>query len=253
MAREAFRNKDLQKAGLAHTKEKINEPLHREGHLTGFSLGEVILGGQDGLVNVLGVILGIAAASADVRLVVAGGLAATFAESISMTAVAYTSTLSQADHYQSEVEREQWEMEHFPEAEKEEVKQIYKVRGFEGQLLEDIVKKITSDKKVWLEVMMEEELHLGKVNKLRALRTSFIVGVSAVIGSLVPLSPFFFLPLRPGIIVSIFIAALTLFIVGMYKAKVTIGSPVRSGVEMAVIGTVSALVGYLVGMVFKVK
>ncbi|HZY44053.1 MAG TPA: VIT1/CCC1 transporter family protein, partial [Anaerolineae bacterium] len=70
------------------------------------SLSDVILGGQDGLVNVLGVILGVAAASSDPRIVIAAGLAATFAESISMGAVAYTTTMADRDFYLSEIERE---------------------------------------------------------------------------------------------------------------------------------------------------
>src|SRR5512143_43850 len=84
------------------------------------SLSDVILGGQDGLVNVLGVILGVAAASGDPRIIQAAGLAAAFAESVSMAAVAYTSTITDREHYLSELEREQWEIENIPEGETEE-------------------------------------------------------------------------------------------------------------------------------------
>ena len=76
--------------------------IHHEPHRGKFTLSDVILGGQDGLVNVLGVILGVAAASHDPRIIVAAGLAATFAGSISMGAVAYTSTVAEADHYKAE-------------------------------------------------------------------------------------------------------------------------------------------------------
>lgn len=216
-----------------------------------FSLSDVILGGQDGLVNVLGVILGVAAATGDGRIVIAAGMAATFAESISMGAVAYTSTVTDSEHYERELEREKWEIENMTDDEIEEVRQIYKKRGFEGKLLEDVVKQITSDKEVWLEVMMGEELKLEPVAKNQAIKSAVIVGISAFIGSLVPISPFFFVNIKTGIYVSLVLSAITLFMVGVYKAKVTVGKWYRSGIELTVIGIVSALFGYIVGLAFK--
>src|SRR5438132_1169795 len=85
---------------------KIDEAALAEKHAQPGLLSDFILGSQDGLVNVLGVILGVAVASRDITIILAGGLAATFAESISMGAVAYTSTLARRDHYLAEVERE---------------------------------------------------------------------------------------------------------------------------------------------------
>ena len=203
------------------------------------------------MVNVLGVILGVAAASSDPHIVIAGGLAATFAESISMGAVAYTSTIAESEHYQSELKREKWEIENHPEGEREEIRQIYAKRGFSGQLLEDVVAKITQNKKVWLEVMMAEELKLQPIANKQALRSAIIVGISALVGSLVPLFPFFLLSLAPAFTISIIISALTLFFVGAYKASVTIGNWFRSGLELTTIGIVSALIGYMVGLLFK--
>lgn len=223
-----------------------------EPHQKDFKLGDVILGGQDGLVNVLGVILGVAAASGDSRIVLAAGLAATFAESVSMGAVAYTSKRAQADHYEAELAREKREIEQIPQAEVEEVRQIYRQRGFEGELLEKIVEKITGEKKVWLEVMMQEELKLEEIDRRKVLGDSLLVGLSAVLGSLIPLLPFFFLPIKISIYISLAFSALVLLLLGAYKAKVTVGQPLRSGVQMAIIGLVSALTGYLVGLVFKV-
>lgn len=249
-AREAFKNNDLSKAREAHKKRAIIKGIHQEPH-TKFSLSDIILGGQDGLVNVLGVILGVAVASSEIRLVLAAGFAAAFAESVSMAAVAYTSTLSDADHYQSELKREMWEIEHFPKEEAEEIRQIYIKRGFKGQLLEEAVNIITKNKKVWLDVMMEEELRLAPIEKNHAFKSAFIVGVSAIIGSIIPLIPFMFLPISASIPTAIILAALALFIAGVYKAKVTIGPPTKSGLELMIIGIVSALVGYFIGSLFK--
>ncbi|MBI4058137.1 VIT1/CCC1 transporter family protein [Candidatus Gottesmanbacteria bacterium] len=248
-AREAFRNKSILDTQLAHTSPVISHSLH-EPHRD-FSLSDIILGGQDGLVNVLGVILGVAAASADVRLVQAAGLAATFAESISMAAVAYTSSRAEQEHYISELQREQWEIEHYPEGEREEIRQIYIKRGFEGKLLEDVVKTITANKKTWIEVMMSEELKLQPHTNGQSLRSAWIVGSSAVVGSLIPLLPFFILSVTSAIVISLLLSAMTLFGVGMYKGRITIGKQYRSGIELAVIGIVSALAGYAVGLFFK--
>jgi len=223
-----------------------------EYHKKTFKIEDIILGGQDGLVNVLGVILGVAAASGDTRLVTVAGLAATFAESISMASVAYTSKASKADHYESELHREMMEIEEIPEAEVEEVREIYRRRGFSGQLLDDVVKIIVSDRKVWLETMMREELNLEAVDRTKIIGASLLVGLSAIFGSLIPLLPFFFFEVGTSIFLSLVISALALAVLGAYKAKETVGKPLKSGLQMAAIGIISALAGYLVGLIFKV-
>jgi VIT1/CCC1 family predicted Fe2+/Mn2+ transporter len=238
------------------TKGKLIEQVrlhdHRDPHRHESKLSDVILGGQDGLVNVLGVILGVAAATQDARIVIAAGMAATFAESISMGAVAYTSRLAVNDLYHSEKEREYRHIHLAPDVEVEEIRDIYLKKGFEGETLEKIVDVITSNPDVWVDVMMSEEFQMTPPEKTMAFRSALIVGFSALVGSLIPLLPFFFLNVSLSIWSSIAIAALTLFIVGAYKARVTIGKPFRSGIQMAVIGTVSALAGYVVGLIFKV-
>jgi predicted membrane protein (TIGR00267 family) len=221
-------------------------------HRQAFALSDVILGGQDGLVNVLGVILGVAAATGDPYIVIVAGLAATFAESVSMGAVAYTSTLADADFYESEREREYRHILEVPNLEKQEIREIYTQKGFNGDLLERIVETITANKDVWVAVMMAEEHQLAPTNRRLAFRSALIVGFAAIIGSLIPLAPFVFLPVTAGMIVSILIAALVLFVVGAFKARMTIGHPGKSGLEMAIIGTISALVGYAVGALLKI-
>lgn len=237
-----------------HSKiiEQVRLHDHHDPHHGEFRLSDVILGGQDGLVNVLGVILGVAAATLDTRIVIAAGMAATFAESISMGAVAYTSTLAENDLYHSEREREYRHIHLAPDVEVEEIRDIYRKKGFEGETLEKIVEVITSNHDVWVNVMMTEEFQLTPPEKSKAFRSALLVGFSALAGSFIPLFPFFFWTVKLSIWLSIIIAALTLFIVGVYKARVTVGKPFRSGMEMAIIGTLSALAGYVVGLIFKV-
>jgi vacuolar iron transporter family protein len=220
-------------------------------HRRASGLSDIILGGQDGLVNVLGVILGVAAATSDPRIVIVAGLAATFAESVSMGAVAFTSTLADADFYESERAREYRHIENVPYLERAEIRKIYAEKGFSGDLLERIVATITANQDIWVAVMMAEEHQLSPVDRKEAARAALVVGVSAIIGSLIPLVPFIFLPVGTSMWASVLITALVLFAVGVYKARMTVGRPLRSGLEMAVIGTFSALVGYVVGALLK--
>jgi predicted membrane protein (TIGR00267 family) len=224
----------------------------QDPHKRASALSDIILGGQDGLVNVLGVILGIAAATGEVYVVMVAGLAATFAESVSMAAVAYTSTVAEADFYESEREREYRHIQEAPQLEKEEIRSIYASKGFVGELLDRIVETITANQDVWVAVMMAEEHQLQPVNRKNALRSAIIVGIAAIIGSLIPLIPFLFIPVSTAIFISITISAAVLFAVGAVKARMTIGHPGKSGLEMAVIGILSALVGYAVGLLLRI-
>lgn len=230
-------------------KFDLEEHLKQEHHDLGKGnlLRDSILGGQDGLVNVLGVILGVAAATFETRIVLIAGLAATFAESISMAAVAYTSTKAERDFYYSEMAKEKHEIERGSKVEVDEIRELYYRKGFRGKLLDDVVKTITKDEEVWLDVMMREELQLGEPDNKSPLNSAFVVGVSAIIGSLLPLIPFVFMPVSQAIPSSVVLAAVVLFAAGIIKAKLTIGSWWKTGTEMAVIGVVSALVGYFIG------
>ncbi|NLX09583.1 MAG: hypothetical protein GXY36_07995 [Chloroflexi bacterium] len=241
-------------SGLTPAIERTAVDYHtrHDPHRRASGLSDIILGGQDGLVNVLGVILGVAAATSDTQIVMVAGLAATVAESISMGAVAYTSRLAESAFYESERAREYRHIARVPELERQEIYEIYQQKGFNDELLEHIVNTITADEDTWVQVMMAEEHGLSPINRQHAFRAALVVGISAVIGSLVPLIPFIFLSVKTSIAASIALSALTLFLVGAYKARVMVGSPGKSGLEMAVIGTVSALAGYVVGLLLKV-
>lgn len=234
-----------------HSKD-LDHHNHTDPHKQASAISDIILGGQDGLVNVLGIILGVAAATGDAYIVLVAGLAATFAESVSMGAVAYTSTVADADYYESEREREYRHIKEVPNLEKEEIRSIYANKGFDGEMLNKIIDTITANQDVWVAVMMAEEHQLQPVNRRHALRSAIIVGVAAVIGSLIPLIPFMFVPISAAMVISISLSAFVLFTVGVVKARMTVGHPGKSGIEMAAIGITSALVGYAVGVLLKV-
>jgi predicted membrane protein (TIGR00267 family) len=209
---------------------------------------QVILGGQDGLVNVLGILLGVATATQDARMVLIAGLAATFAESVSMAAVAFTSAQAEKQYYNAQLEKEKMEIREIPEIEREEVKLIFMRKGFSGRQLEGIVKKITSDEGKWLDVMMREELELTESEKTNPVEEAVVVGFSAVIGSLIPLFPFFLLKIQPALVASLMVSVLTLFLAGVVKTKFTTGNWLRNGIELAGIGMLAALTGYAIGL-----
>ena len=221
-----------------------------EDDCTNNSLRDVILGGQAGLVNMLGIPLGVVAAEGSTHVLVVTGLAAAITESISLGAVAYTSFGLDRDFYLAERDREQKETQSNPEEEQEEIREIYAAKGFKGQLLEDVVSAITSNRETWVSTMMKEELHLQPVEQQSLWRSAFVVTVATLIGHLIPIVPFMVVARTPAIIESIALSAVTLFGVGVYSAKTLVGDWRKSGLQMAAIGLGAAALGFLIGRLF---
>lgn len=221
-------------------------------HRTDTWIRELILGGQDGLVNVLGIILGVTAANGGHPVIVAASLAAAFAEAVSMGAVNYTSTLADRDHYEKERETELWEIENNPEEEKGEVREIYAKKGFKGEDLDKVVQVITKDRDVWANMMMSDELHFQEVNTKKLFRSSLLVGVSTVAGSVIPVLPFFIFQPPEALVYGLVLSGLVLFGVGVYEAKTYVGRWWKNGIKMLLIGMGAALIGFVIGKIFKV-
>ena len=213
---------------------------------------DLILGGQDGLVNVLGIILGVTAANGSHPVIVAASLAAAFAEAVSMGAVNYTSTLADKDHYDKEKKTEYEEVENVPDEERKEIYDIYAKKGFKGEELDNVTEIITRNKDNWVNIMMEEELHLQEVDTDTLLKSSLLVGISTVVGSIIPVSPFFVLQPHQALFCSLILSGLVLFGVGVYKAKTYVGSWWKSGIQMFLIGMGAAIVGFIIGKIFRI-
>jgi predicted membrane protein (TIGR00267 family) len=224
---------------------------HREAHRQTNWLRDVILGGQDGLVNILGIILGVIAGGGSDVVLLAAGFAAAITESISMGAVGYTSSISERDYYQAERAREATEIDKVPEAERLEIRDIYAAKGFTGNLLEGVVDTITANRETWLATMMDEELHLQPVQSRDILRTAVVVGIATLIGHLIPLLPFIVLPRMPALVLAIVLSALALFGVGAYTAVTLVGDWRRSGLKFLAIGLGAAAIGFVVGRLFN--
>ena len=219
-----------------------------EGHPTPGLLSDFILGSQDGLVNVLGILLGLVSAGQGRGVVLIATLAALAAETISMAAVAYTSTRSRRNFYLSEAKREIWEMDNLPAAERQEVSEILTQWGFEGEEHARMLDQIVSKPKAMLDIMMAFELHLAPVSEEQPRRSFAIVGLATVVGSIIPILPFLMWGnVITDALVAVILSAIMLFAVGWYEARVTVGSLWVSGVRMLAIGLAAGFAGFLVG------
>ena len=223
---------------------------HRERHRQTNWLRDVILGGQDGLVNILGIILGVIAGGGSNTVLVAAGFAAAITESISMGAVGYTSSVSQRDYYRAEREREETEVDTMPQAERQEIREIYAAKGFSGELLDQVVDTITANRDRWVATMMDEELHLQPVERADIFRSAIVITIATLIGHLIPLLPFLWLDRTPALVLAIVLSAVVLFGVGVYSAVTLVGDWRKSGLKMMVIGLGAAGIGFLIGRLF---
>jgi VIT1/CCC1 family predicted Fe2+/Mn2+ transporter len=222
----------------------------RELHSTHSLLSDFILGSQDGLVNVLGILLGVSAATNNVKLIYVAALAALGAESISMGAVAYTSTVAKRRQYMKEVSREQLEMKQDNATELDEVRGILMRLGYKGVELDTLTSQIASNPKAMLEFMMSFELKLSPVDKGDAKRSFAVVLASTVFGSIIPMIPFLFVTaatISAGTIASIILSGALLFFIGAYEARSTVGSIWRSGLQLMIIGLSAGFAGYFIG------
>ena len=142
--------------------KEISEPRHLEPHLKESSaIRDFVFGFGDGVNTSLGISAGIGGADVSSDLIILAALVAMFTGAKAMAVQNYLAVKSQRELLNSEIKREIWEIENRPEDERQEIEDIYKAKGFSGKELEMIVNKITSDKKVWLDTMLNEELNLN--------------------------------------------------------------------------------------------
>ncbi len=235
----AHRRRDTRGAAIMRA-EAWHEPLGRV-------LREIVFGMNDGLISQLGFVAGVSGALDQTGPIVVAGLAALVSGTISMSIGGYVSMKSQREFYESEISREVHEMVTMPEHEREEVRQLYRAKGFRGADLEHIVAHITSNRDVWLKVMMEEELGLFPEHETRPAVSAAYIGASFALGSIVPLLPYFLLPPLGALFVAVVLAAATLFGIGAAKARLTRRHWLASAAEMTGFGLLAAGIGYGIG------
>ncbi len=213
----------------------------------GRAIREVVFGTNDGLITTLGFLAGVTGAIAERNIILLAAVAEVVAGAFSMASGAYISSKSQIEYFQKEIAREKREIEEDPEHEKQEIWEIYKERGFTDDEIAILIKRITADKNLWLRFMLREELGLGDEAWENPVRVGLTMGVSFLIGSVVPILPFFFLKPHAALVTATSCSLIFLFSLGAFKTRITKSAWLKSGLEMLAIGTASTLVGYFVG------
>lgn len=213
-------------------------------------LGEFVYGGIDGSVTTFAVVAGAVGANLDSAVILILGFANLLADGFSMSVGAYLSNKSELDNFRRHEKIEYWEVEHLPEMERNEVREIFAAKGFEGELLEKVVDVICSDRDRWVDTMMKEELGMMKEE-----RSPFKIGLVTFLAflavGLVPLLVYVwdFIAGFPG---NLFLTAslLTAFafgVIGFLKTYVTETSRWRGILETLALGVIAAAVSYFVG------
>ena len=220
------------------------EAWHRLG--AGGFLRDVVLGSSDGLVAVLAFVAGVSATLGARRTILLAGLAEMFAGAASMGLGAFLGTKSEREFYDRELDREKREIVEMPHEEREEIRQIYRKKGFSGRELEMVVDRITEDKERWLKVMMHEELGFAKGGRLSPVRSGLAMSLAYIVGAAVPILPYVFLSGAAAFAASVAATLGVLFAVGAWKARLTQRAWWRAGTEMALAGGFGTLVCYFI-------
>jgi len=226
----------------------ISEPRHIESHQKETSsIRDFVFGFGDGINTSLGIVAGVGGADVSSNLIILAAIVAMFTGAKAMAVQNYLAVKSQRQILNSEIEREKWEMENVPEAERQEIEDVYTAKGFSGNELESIVNKITSDKKVWLDTMLTEELKLNLEIIGSPLKSAFRMFGSFLVGGILPILPYFIARGYVSLLVAIAISLSASFVIGAVKSKLANLSIIRGGLEMAGLGTGIALIGYGIG------
>jgi VIT1/CCC1 family predicted Fe2+/Mn2+ transporter len=217
-------------------------------------MGEFVFGGIDGCVTTFAVVAGASGAHLDSSVVIILGFANLIADGFSMSVGSYLSSKTEKEQYEKHRQHEYWEIENLYETEVEEIRAIYREKGFEGQLLEDIVTKITADKDLWVDTMMKEELEMVKETK-SPFQMGTATFISFIIFGMIPLSVYvidFFIQLESSLFMySAILTSVGFIIIGYLKSKFNETSIFRSIGETLLLGGAAATLSYYVGGIIE--
>jgi vacuolar iron transporter family protein len=227
---------------------KIPFSRHIEQHFSGSELvRDLVIGMSDGLTVPFALAAGLSGAVSSSTVVLVAGVAEMAAGSIAMGLGGYMAAKSEEEHYQSELRREKLEIQTMPDHERQEVKDIFREYGLEGDTLEKATNAIIKKPDVWLNFMMRQELGLEQPNPKRALQSAFAIGGSYIVGGLIPLAPYAFgFDVQTALLVSVVITLVALAVFGAVKARFT-GVPLARGAfQTTLVGGIAAGVAFLI-------
>ncbi len=242
----------LSGGGIPTPRSTLDTILRRERwhvHGTGW-IGDAIYGVNDGLGAVFGIVSGMAGYTGGSEVVLAAGLAGTLASALSMGAGAYLSSKSQREVYESEIAREQAEIDEDPHEELLELELFYQLKGFSAEEARSMAERLQKEPKQFLRTLVHEELGLNEETFPNPWRSTLSASVSTAVGGFIPIIPFFFAVGMPAVIASFVISTAAHFVVGASKALVTTRSWWASGAEMTMVGIIEAGITYGLGVAF---
>jgi len=218
-------------------------------------LSDFVYGGIDGSVTTFAVVAGVVGASLSPSIVLILGFANLFADGFSMAVGNYLSTKSKREYIEKIRKAEEVSVRRIPGEEREEIREIFKEKGFFGRQLEDAVKIITGNKKIWVDTMMKDEFGILEEEKspIRGALVTFIAfNLIGFIPLLAYVLSYLFLYLREQtFLLSIIFTSCAFFIVGSVKGKIVDKKWYLSGLETLLIGGTAAAIAFLVGFFLK--
>jgi VIT1/CCC1 family predicted Fe2+/Mn2+ transporter len=220
--------------------------MHHEHHLkSSDTIRDIVIGMSDGLTVPFALAAGLSGTVSSSGIVVIAGIAEIVAGSIAMGLGGFLAGRTEADHYKSELKREYEEVERVPEQEKAEVKEVFAEFGLSPALQDQIANEMAKDKDKWVDFMMRYELGLEEPHANRATRSAITIGISYIVGGVIPLSPYFFIhESQTALYYSCAITMVCLFVFGYFKSKVT-GQPVVVGAfKVLFIGALAAAAAF---------
>lgn len=219
---------------------------HTEKHFTASeTVRDVVIGMSDGLTVPFALAAGLSGAVDTSGVIIAAGLAEIAAGSIAMGLGGYLAARTDAEHYETEREREERETYEVPDQEAAEVALIFRSYGMKENTVQDAVTALRSDRNRWIDFMMRYELGLEKPNPKRAAISAITIAGSYIAGGLIPLTPYFFIhPVQRALLVSIAVTLMALGIFGYIKGLYTVKKPVRSAWQTIAVGGLAAAAAF---------
>ncbi|MBO7743771.1 VIT1/CCC1 transporter family protein [Paenibacillus sp. MWE-103] len=225
--------------------------IHREHHFTASdAVRDIVIGMSDGLTVPFALAAGLSSSVPGTNIVVIAGLAEIAAGSIAMGLGGYLAARTEREHYFNELEREKKEIIEVPEREREEVAEVLRGWGLQETNVRLAVKEISADSDRWVDFMMKLELGLEKPEPKRARNSSLTIGISYIVGGLIPLIPYMIIHRAvTALLVSVVSTLIALFIFGYVKGNFTGSKPLKSAVQTALVGGIAAGIAYLVAKI----
>jgi len=227
----------------SHSPQAIADRLNAGPNVS--YLRDWIYGGIDGLVTTFAIVAGAVGADMPARVVLILGVAKLIADALSMAAANYSGTKAEHEEYDKIREMEERHVALHPEGEREEVRQIFRAKGFDGDDLDRVVNVITQEQHRWIDTMMAEEHGMPLVNRLPSKAALAVFAAFVLCGS-VPLIPYLF-GLENAAVYALVMTGATFFAIGSVRSYWSPRPWWVAGLETFCIGMLAAGAAYLIG------